>query len=264
MASTRVSVDVDISSDDEIHDDFLDDAGSEDNTEVTEMETSQEKNSGCGITDVMAKILDNPVPKQKGAILARGQTDHEIKRKKKMKEKDSEDAEKPVKKRKTKSKDGGDSSSDWTDDSEEDSRRSHLQMKKKKEWDHMGRVKPSVLTKDKERMLQRIATRGVVQLFNAARQQQRMVKEKMEEAGSSVRRRDKVMGSISKKQFLDLLDNSQANTDSSKATKKQGDLPSEEAGGKWSILRDDYMMKARMKDWDRDSGHEDDDDDDGR
>ena len=44
-----------------------------------------------------------------------------------------------------------------------------------------------------------------MQLFNAVRQQQREIEDKMKEAGSSERRKDNVMKSLSKGAFLDLL-----------------------------------------------------------
>ena len=47
--------------------------------------------------------------------------------------------------------------------------------------------------------------RGVVQLFNAVRKQQKVITEKMEEAGGSIRRKDNAMSAISKGDFLDIL-----------------------------------------------------------
>lgn len=47
--------------------------------------------------------------------------------------------------------------------------------------------------------------RGVVQLFNAVRKHQRNVDEKMKEAGSSERKRAKLISSVSKKDFINVL-----------------------------------------------------------
>ena len=49
-----------------------------------------------------------------------------------------------------------------------------------------------------------------MQLFNAVRQQQNILGEKLSEAGSSERRRDKARGSLNKKSFLDLLDSTKS------------------------------------------------------
>ncbi|XP_036091339.1 RRP15-like protein isoform X2 [Rousettus aegyptiacus] len=80
------------------------------------------------------------------------------------------------------------------------------QLDKKREWDMMCRVKPDVVQdKEAERNLQRIATRGVVQLFNAVQKHQKNVDEKVKEAGSSIRKRAKLMSAVSKKDFISVL-----------------------------------------------------------
>lgn len=50
-----------------------------------------------------------------------------------------------------------------------------------------------------------MAYRGVVQLFNAVRQQQKSLEGQLKEAGSSERKRDKVMKSLDKRAFIDIL-----------------------------------------------------------
>lgn len=47
--------------------------------------------------------------------------------------------------------------------------------------------------------------RGVVQLFNAVQKHQKNVDEKVKEAGSSIRKRAKLMSTISKKDFISVL-----------------------------------------------------------
>lgn len=47
--------------------------------------------------------------------------------------------------------------------------------------------------------------RGVVQLFNAVRKQQKVLDEKIKEAGSSELKREKVEKSMTKDKFLDIL-----------------------------------------------------------
>jgi uncharacterized protein Smg (DUF494 family) len=50
-----------------------------------------------------------------------------------------------------------------------------------------------------------MAYRGVVLLFNAVRQQQKNLECQLKEAGSSERKRDKVMKSLDKRAFIDIL-----------------------------------------------------------
>ncbi|NWH39651.1 RRP15 protein, partial [Chloropsis hardwickii] len=135
------------------------------------------------------------------------------------------------------------------------------QLDKKREWEMMCRVKPDVVKdREKERNLQRIATRGVVQLFNAVRTHQKKMEEEVKKAGSSEKRRAKLMSSVSKRDFIDVLRNVEGakggKNPTGKATKsKQGEVKSEE-GPEWNILRDDFMMGASMKDWDKESNGE--------
>lgn len=54
-------------------------------------------------------------------------------------------------------------------------------------------------------MLFATACRGVVQLFSVVRQQQKSLESQLNKAGSSERKRDKVMKSLDKRAFLDIL-----------------------------------------------------------
>ncbi|XP_053164953.1 RRP15-like protein [Hemicordylus capensis] len=177
----------------------------------------------AGWADAMARVLNKKVPKDKPTIL--------VKNKKLDKEQEKEKQER-LEKRK--------------------------QLDKKREWEMMCRVKPDVAKdRETERNLQRIATRGVVQLFNAVRTHQRNVDEKVKEAGHSDRKRAKLVSSVSKRDFINVLRGMGGREVEQKAAKKslkskQGGSKSEE-GPAWSILRDDFMMGASMKDWDKES-----------
>jgi len=62
----------------------------------------------------------------------------------------------------------------------------------KKEMEEKGRVKPDIVRdRAREKMLSKLATRGVVQLFNAVKEQQKDIKSKLDEVGGSVRKREK-------------------------------------------------------------------------
>ncbi|XP_061481166.1 RRP15-like protein [Rhineura floridana] len=182
--------------------------------------------ANAGWADAMAKVLNKKVPKSKPTIL--------VKNKERDMEREKEKQERLEKRR---------------------------QLDKKREWEMMCRVKPDV-TKDREleRNLQRIATRGVVQLFNAVGKHQRNVDEKVKEAGSSERKRTKLISSVSKRDFINVLRGMEGGRMEGNATgkslkSKQGESKSEE-GPAWSILRDDFMMGASMKDWDKESDGE--------
>ncbi|KAM8816054.1 RRP15-like protein isoform 2-T2 [Rhynchonycteris naso] len=131
------------------------------------------------------------------------------------------------------------------------------QLDRKLEWEMMCRVKPDVIEdKDTERNLQRIATRGVVQLFNAVQKHQKNVDEKMKEAGGSIRKRAKLLSTVSKKDFISVLRGMDGGTDSRTSaarSSKAKQTEVEEEGPGWTILRDDFMMGASMKDWDKES-----------
>ena len=55
------------------------------------------------------------------------------------------------------------------------------------------------------------SSRGIVQLFNAVKKQQKSTEEKLKEAGSSELKRERVMKSVSKGEFLDMLKGSTSN-----------------------------------------------------
>ncbi|XP_062584565.1 RRP15-like protein [Saccostrea cucullata] len=165
----------------------------------------------AGLADAMNKILKKQIPAHKQTILAKGTTDKELTRKRQ--------------------------------NVDEETRESHVSQQKKKLWESMGRTKPNPLDRERERKLQRIAQRGVVQLFNAVRKQQKVLDEKMKEVGSSETKREKVEKSMTKGKFLDILK-------SAESKPEQVEIKKEE---KWSALRDDFMMGAKMKDWDKES-----------
>lgn len=95
----------------------------------------------------------------------------------------------------------------------------------------------------------KIATKGVVQLFNAIRSQQIDTNKKLEEAGSMEIKRNKVLKNVNKKAFLDMLVNEQSET----VVRKESIISSKNSKVEktWSVLRDDFMIGAKLKDWDK-------------
>lgn len=114
-----------------------------------------------------------------------------------------------------------------------------------------------------ERTHRRVATRGVVALFNAISQHQQQAKEDAMPASKSDANTD--TKHMTKHGFLDMIKSAASKDGSSK--KKQGKEKTAEdsapAGSKpqWNALKDDYMMGSKLKDWDKASSEEDDDDD---
>lgn len=127
----------------------------------------------------------------------------------------------------------------------------------------LPRVKPNILEKDRERTIAKIATKGVVQLFNAVRKQQKEIDAKVKEAGPLEVRKEKALKSIDKQAFLDVLmgeksqvvDNVKENAVSKQSNKRKAKHVDSEPT--WSVLRDDFMMGAKLKDWDKELEQED-------
>lgn len=67
------------------------------------------------------------------------------------------------------------------------------------------RIKPSMMDQTREKAYKKLATKGVVQLFNAVRIQQKDTSQKLKEAGRLDHKRDAVLNNINKKKFLDVL-----------------------------------------------------------
>ncbi|KAH8236442.1 hypothetical protein KR026_002178 [Drosophila bipectinata] len=129
------------------------------------------------------------------------------------------------------------------------------------------RVKPSYRDMERERTLRKVATRGVVQFFNAVRIQQKDIQQQLEDAGPLDSRQDAVLNNINKRKFLDVLmsgkrakstaiDNSvkKEEHDSDEDDDEDGDETGLSSQGKkkseWSVLREDFMTNKKIKHWD--------------
>ncbi|RXN00479.1 RRP15-like protein [Acipenser ruthenus] len=178
----------------------------------------ESENPNAGWAEAMARILLKKTPESKTAILLKNKELEKVKAKEKQER---------LERRK--------------------------QVDKKRQWEMMCRVKPDVVTdRETERNFQRIATRGVVQLFNAVRKHQTNIDEKVKETGGSERKRAKLLSSVSKKDFIDVLRGNKSEKQSKAEKGKQVEVKSEDKTS-WNILRDDFMMGATMKDWDKES-----------
>ncbi|XP_073528028.1 RRP15-like protein [Phyllobates terribilis] len=213
------------SEDSDFGDDSLPSDGGEENDaschETDDQVESDDPNKGWA--DAMAKILNKKVPSDKATAIL-------VKSKKLQKEKEKEKQE-------------------WLEKKE--------QIDKKRQWEMMCRVKTDVVKdREAERSLQRIATRGVVQLFNAVKTHQSNVKEKVKEAGHSERKKSKLMMSVSKRDFIDVLRGKESKGETAERPGPKKTAAKTQKASDWNILRDDFMMGASMKDWDKDSDGE--------
>jgi hypothetical protein len=113
---------------------------------------------------------------------------------------------------------------------------------KKKELDSVCRVRPDITQRAREKALVRVATRGVVQLFNAVREQQKSLRARLKEAGSS-RKREKVLKSLDKNGFLDLLEGKVPSSEPApkkpklEVKKEEVEEDDEEGRATWNALR---------------------------
>jgi len=85
----------------------------------------------------------------------------------------------------------------------------------------------------------------VIQLFNAVKTQQKEIKNKLDEAGSLEVKRDEVLKNIDKRTFLDVLMGEKSEP-MVETIKNNADTKAN-----WNVLRDDFMIGAKMKDWDK-------------
>ncbi|XP_013171133.1 PREDICTED: RRP15-like protein isoform X2 [Papilio xuthus] len=123
--------------------------------------------------------------------------------------------------------------------------------KKKKEEKSTVRIKPNILEKDRERLLSKIATKGVVQLFNAVRNQQKTMEKELDKDLTEAKK-EKILKKFDKRAFLDTLMGQTKSIIVDEQTKSlKNEVKPEDEAPKWSALRDDFMMGAKMKDWDK-------------
>ncbi|CAD5122069.1 DgyrCDS10521 [Dimorphilus gyrociliatus] len=170
----------------------------------------------------MSKILSKNIPdSKKSVILSKARTDKQIFKAKLKRRQDD------------------------TDDSDSDNE--YQRKQKKLEWKKMARTKPKPLDKEKERTLAKIATRGVVQLFNAVRSQQKQTEERLMNASTEAKKDQVLKDTKRKGTFIDMLKN---------------EKPNKEGAKKWKALKEDLSMEsANMKDWSDENGEESDEND---
>ena len=127
--------------------------------------------------------------------------------------------------------------------------------KEKQERDRMCMVLPSEETREFEKNLRKIATKGVVAFFNTINEAQNPKKKKGED-GSSTK-------PVSKEKFFDMIQNktsgkpSSSSSSSSKGSAKKTEAQGSGSGHGSNWLNDNYMMGAKMKNWDEEDSEND-------
>ena len=132
-----------------------------------------------------------------------------------------------------------------------------LKQRARREWRERAH-RTDVQYDEVERRLVRVATRGVVQLFNAVQQQRRAgrmqaaseEKDRADIAGKSKR------AEMSKEGFMQLI-RTAPRVEQAEEHKVGGRQGGERKGaregksGGWSVLKDDYMLGGKLTDWDK-------------
>lgn len=103
------------------------------------------------------------------------------------------------------------------------------------------RIKPNVLEKDRERLLSKIATKGVVQLFNAVRNQQKTLEKQLDREDLTETKKEKILKKFDKRAFLDTLMGQSKSILVDDTAKSLKDEVKEEEKPRWSALR--YLFK---------------------
>ncbi|XP_070508571.1 RRP15-like protein [Chironomus tepperi] len=140
-----------------------------------------------------------------------------------------------------------------------------LARKKRRERALNLRLKPSVADLDRERTLRKIATKGVVQLFNAVKSQHSDLEQKLQSTKLESKRDEIIRSADNKKHFLDtLMSGPRAKSelvDKRVKKEKKEESSSDEGSNKkstWSALRDDFMTGKKVG-WDKDDDDEESD-----
>lgn len=225
----------------------------EDEMYKSSLDDSNKSKLNSGWADAMRKVLSNKKPKRKKSIVLS-----------KAKKHCNNDLEEKKQTLSFEIKDTNENCNNKTVKESIDEKVNEEKKRSKKVLKSGIRIKPSLLDRERERILQKIATKGVLQLFNAVRHQQIDIDKKLVEAGPLERKREKVLKDIDKKAFLDVLmggTKSIAVDGCVDESVMQIDTPMENKNV-WKILRDDFVMGASLKDWDKNTSVEENSDND--
>ncbi|ODN02337.1 RRP15-like protein [Orchesella cincta] len=251
-------------------------------SEEGEDDEEEEEEGMSGWADSMSKILKSTKPKnKKNLLLSRARKDYEINQNAPIVQKGTDieiarDDTKPDKEIKEEDADKEDNNIL----SLKQQRKLELKQRKlEKAWENLNRMTGDVPDIELETDLVKIATKGVVQLFNAVAQQQKTVKTKLRESRNSEFKKEKVLSkskeifesAMSKSKIVGKGGDDDASSEDEIEIKEESSSEDEEDKRKsrkrkasivstgdvkkpvWQALQEDFMLDAKMKDWDKDS-----------
>ena len=171
-----------------------------------------------GWSDAMTKILQMNV-KSSNFILSKAKKDRDVViDKQKSEDNDGEDLE-------VVGDDGNTRRIEEESDADDQDNLKNVNTRSKK----TKSVKPERRsTWDRESELNVLATKGVVQLFNAVNQHRKMISSSLESTGKSERKRDKTLSKFSTDTFMDILSESKDGQEKVVKKKRFQDVLSEE------------------------------------
>lgn len=228
----------------------IDEADADNEEDIVDDDDAEEN---TGWANTFATLLKQEKPKNKKYLVL-------SKAKKLADKKKDEENEKPKVTFEIDGKESSDDDDEETKPTSDDLKLDKLMHSEREQKLLNLRVKPSPLDRERERSLKRIATKGVVQLFNAVRSQQKDLAERLEEAGPLDHKRDAVLNNINKSKFLDVLMGGKRAKSENVDNPIKDEIKTESNGTKpsqWSVLRDDFMTNKKISShWD-DEEHED-------
>eukprot|EP00096_Caligus_rogercresseyi_P014964 TRINITY_DN7417_c0_g1_i2.p1 TRINITY_DN7417_c0_g1~~TRINITY_DN7417_c0_g1_i2.p1 ORF type:complete len:263 (-),score=100.45 TRINITY_DN7417_c0_g1_i2:412-1200(-) len=234
-------------SDEDLASDENDSDADNEDEEIEDEDDGEDSNEKSGWADAMSKVLNSAKSSEPTqVVLSKARKDSDVKSKIGAPTEEGEEAKEESEKAPTKLKQS-------------------LVRSKKLAIERVGRQTPHVVRdKAREKALNKIATKGVVQLFNAVKKQQVDLKKDLTSVGKSIRKTEQVYKSLDKDSFLENVLGAKKTSAKGKAvipsTPVVEDEPMEitetESSKTWSVLRDDFMLGAKMKDWDKNSDSE--------
>jgi len=143
----------------------------------------------------------------------------------------------------------------------EQQKRLHKQRLEKKKLKKLMASKDHVQPQfdDLERKLLRLATRGVVTLFNAVATQKKKHEEEANLVQDNKKRKSSNVEHSSKDTFLEMLVPSKSQKQpagKNLSSSLSSGTTQQSAQQSWSVLRDDFMMGAKLTDWDKEDESE--------
>lgn len=111
-----------------------------------------------------------------------------------------------------------------------------------------------------ERTHRRVATRGVVALFNAIAQHQKGTADTPKSSSDTKSPQKQEVANMSKHGFLDMIKKSAVENKTGQTLAPIEAESKKKTKAKWNALKDDYMLNSsKLKDWDKDSSDDEED-----